>query len=178
MREALLASSKGGYAEPSGQTTGAYLADWLDGLRLAPSTVASYRKNVRLHAAWHTLASTGMRRGELLALRWRDIDLDAATITVWRSAGIVRNAGQGAVLDEGPTKTRAGVRVIDSTPPRWPSCGHGGASAAAWPWHWPATTRWRSATSKAATCTRSGSAAPGAATWPGAAPSWAPAPRR
>ena len=28
---------------------GAYLADWLDGLRLAPSTVASYRKSVRLH---------------------------------------------------------------------------------------------------------------------------------
>ena len=31
--------------------TGEYLATWLDGLRLAPSTVASYRKNVRLHIA-------------------------------------------------------------------------------------------------------------------------------
>ena len=53
LREALSASSKGGYAEPSKQPTGDYLATWLDGLRLAPSTVASYRKNVRLHIAPH-----------------------------------------------------------------------------------------------------------------------------
>jgi hypothetical protein len=49
LREALSASSKGGYAEPSKMLTSDYLASWLDGLRLAPSTVASYRKNVRLH---------------------------------------------------------------------------------------------------------------------------------
>jgi hypothetical protein len=49
MRDALTASGKGEYADPSKQPLGAYLAGWLDGLRLAPSTVASYRKNVRLH---------------------------------------------------------------------------------------------------------------------------------
>ena len=48
------------------------------------------REHSELHAAWHVLAYTGMRRGELLALRWRDIDLDAATITVRRSAGLIR----------------------------------------------------------------------------------------
>lgn len=47
---------------------------------------------------------TGMRRGELLALRWRDVDLDAATVSVRRSAGVVRVAGEGAPVVEGPTK--------------------------------------------------------------------------
>ena len=51
LREALSASARGGYAEPSKQTLDGYLSVWLDGLRLAPSTVASYRKNVRLHIA-------------------------------------------------------------------------------------------------------------------------------
>jgi integrase len=65
-----------------------------------------------LHTAWRVLAYTGMRRGELLALRWRDVDLDAATITVRRSAGLIRNAGQGAEVTEGPTKTDR-PRVVD-----------------------------------------------------------------
>jgi integrase len=222
LRDALAASGRTGYAEPSKILLGEYLAGWLDSLRLAPSTVASYRKNVRLHiapnvgsiplasltpvtldklykrletggradhkagqglsartvryihtilssalrdavdagmlpanpaarahpptakqaaspemhpwdarqlkaflawarenselhAAWHVLAHTGMRRGELLGLRWRDVDLDAATITVRRSAGLIRNAGEGADVVEGPTKTGK-PRVIDLDP--------------------------------------------------------------
>jgi integrase len=65
-----------------------------------------------LHTAWALLASTGMRRGELLALRWRDVDLARATVTVRRSVGVVRNAGEGATVTEGTTKT-ARPRVID-----------------------------------------------------------------
>ena len=49
----------------------------------------------RSYALWHVLAMTGMRRGEALALRWRDVDLDAATVSVRRSAGMVRVAGRG-----------------------------------------------------------------------------------
>ena len=70
------------------------------------------RENSDLHAAWLALATTGMRRGELLALRWRDIDFDAGTVSIRRSVGVVRVHGLGATLNEGPTKTGR-PRVID-----------------------------------------------------------------
>jgi integrase len=73
------------------------------------------QEHSRMHAAWYVLAYTGMRRGELLALRWRDIDLDAATISVRRSVGVVRVKGQKGYLREGKTKT-AKPRVIDLDP--------------------------------------------------------------
>ncbi len=221
LRDAVVRVRKSEWSEPSRQPAGDYLLTWLDGLRLEPSTVASYRKNIRLHvvpyvgavplasltpvrlaalyrqletsgradhrkgdglsprtvryvatilhaalreavdtgllarnpaymkkatpptakeatapemhpwnaaqlsvflawaaghsqlhAAWYLLAMTGMRRGELLALRWRDIDLDAGTVSIRRSAGLVRIAGQPAVIREGPTKS-CRPRVID-----------------------------------------------------------------
>jgi integrase len=65
---------------------------------------------------WHVLAHTGMRRGEALALRWRDVDLDAATARIRRSAGMIRNAGEGAGVVEGPTKTDK-PRLIDLDAP-------------------------------------------------------------
>jgi integrase len=36
----------------------------------------------RLYAAYHLAATTGLRRGELLGLRWRDVDLDASRLAV------------------------------------------------------------------------------------------------
>jgi integrase len=36
----------------------------------------------RWAAAWTLMASTGMRRGEVLGLRWTDVDLKAATVTI------------------------------------------------------------------------------------------------
>jgi len=64
------------------------------------------------YALWYVLLYTGMRRGEALALRWRDIGLGDGTISVRRSAGIVRNAGEGAEIREGDTKSGK-PRVID-----------------------------------------------------------------
>ena len=53
-----------------------------------------------------------MRRGELLALRWRDLDLEGGTISIRRSAGVVRVKGQGAEVVEGLTKAGK-PRVVD-----------------------------------------------------------------
>ena len=58
------------------------------------------------------LAATGRRRGEALALRWRDVDLDAGRRVVRRSAGVVKAKGAGERLVEGPTKTGRS-RVVD-----------------------------------------------------------------
>ena len=209
---------KGEWVQPSKQSLGDYLSEWLDGQRLAPSTLSSYRKNVRLHVdrhlgrtqldrltalsidiwmrkleasgradgtgglsartvryvftilrsalgdavkhghlavnptdrcsppspsqarppemqawtateltrflswaekrdsdmamGWRLLAYTGMRRGEALALRWRDVDLDTGRLAVRRSVGVIKAPGMGEELVEGPTKTGQS-RVVD-----------------------------------------------------------------
>ena len=68
--------------------------------------------NSQSYALWHLLAMTGMRRGEALALRWRDVNLEADTVSVRRSAGMVRNVGEGADVIEGDTKSGK-PRVVD-----------------------------------------------------------------
>ena len=65
-----------------------------------------------LAIGWRLLAATGMRRGEALALRWRDVDLDAGRLQVRRSLGMVKIKGAGEELVEGPTKTGQ-ARVVD-----------------------------------------------------------------
>jgi integrase-like protein len=48
-RGMLADAARGELVDPSRQLVADYLADWLDGLRVGRSTLASYRKNVRLH---------------------------------------------------------------------------------------------------------------------------------
>jgi integrase len=61
------------------------------------------------HCLWAVLIETGMRRGELLALRWDDIDFEASTVRVERT---ITKAGKGKGLSIGPTKTARGVRNV------------------------------------------------------------------
>jgi integrase len=61
----------------------------------------------RLAALWRVALTTGLRRGELLGLRWDDLDLDAGTLTVRRTLGVIA----GKVV-EGPPKTAAARRTI------------------------------------------------------------------
>jgi integrase len=68
-------------------------------------------KDDRLAALWHTIAMTGMRRGEALGLRWTDIDLENARLAV-RRALIPTN--REVVVSE--PKTAKGRRVIAIDP--------------------------------------------------------------
>jgi integrase len=45
----------------------------------------SHVQGERLYALWLLAATTGMRRGELLALKWPDVDLAAARVSVAES---------------------------------------------------------------------------------------------
>ncbi|MGI8608892.1 MAG: site-specific integrase [Candidatus Dormibacteria bacterium] len=61
----------------------------------------------RDYPLWRLAACTGMRRGELLGLRWSDLDFDRATLVVVRQ--LVRN---GAVVELVSPKTPAGRRTV------------------------------------------------------------------
>lgn len=221
LREQLGNVDRGTHVAPSKVTVGEHMATWLDGLRKEPSTVASYRKNVRLHVtphigelrleqltgtrltklyhqleqsgrvdgngglsartvryvhtiihaglgaavrdglllvnpadkadppsaksakspemrswtagelrvfldqranagdelliAWTLLVSTGMRRGEALALRWADVEFEGARLSVRRSATVVKHHGQGEEIILGPPKS-GHSRTVDLGP--------------------------------------------------------------
>ena len=68
-------------------------------------------QNPRYYAIFFLAATTGMRRGELLALKWADIDFENAKLTVRRS--YVRGYN-GYVFQE--PKTAAGIRNIALSP--------------------------------------------------------------
>lgn len=61
----------------------------------------------RLFAMWALLCMTGMRRGEVLGLRWSDIDLDGSRVSVQRQVVAV-----GYEVAVSPPKTRRGKRVV------------------------------------------------------------------
>jgi integrase len=66
---------------------------------------------------WLLLLSTGLRRGEALGVRWRDIDLDRATLSVRQSVVILAGKdGEKArpVIQE--PKSQAAKRTIDLDP--------------------------------------------------------------
>lgn len=64
-----------------------------------------------LHSVASLALATGMRRGELLALQWNDIDLDGATLRVERSLEETK-----AGLRVKPPKTKRGRRNITLPP--------------------------------------------------------------
>jgi integrase len=85
-----------GWRPPVGVWTPDQLGQFLDGVDDDP-----------LYALWHLAALTGLRRGELIGLKWIDIDLDGRELTVARQ----RVEVLGQILETAP-KTDAGCRTI------------------------------------------------------------------
>jgi integrase len=70
--------------------------------------VTSGEANDRLGPLWTVALATGMRQGELLALRWRDINLETASLSVQHTL-IYHNAKNWRLAS---TKTKASRRGI------------------------------------------------------------------
>jgi integrase len=65
----------------------------------------------RWAAIWALMLTTGMRRGEVLGLRWADVDLEAGTVSI-RSTRI----RYGTTIDTSTPKTARGNRTINVGP--------------------------------------------------------------
>jgi len=74
-------------------------------------TLLEAARGDRFEALYALAITTGLRRGELLGLRWDDVDLERGTLRVGRA--LVREGGRHTV---GETKTRRGRRQVNLTP--------------------------------------------------------------
>jgi hypothetical protein len=85
--------------------------EWLGVATPSAAVRASVVEDDCLCALWRLLAMTGARRGEALGLRWDDVDIEGATITIRRSLGVV----DGVSYLSDP-KTKRGLRTIALDP--------------------------------------------------------------
>lgn len=72
----------------------------------------SHVEGDRLYAAYVVAGTTGMRRGEVLGLKWQDIDLDKARVSIVRSLTVVG----GYEVHFSEPKTARGRRMIALDP--------------------------------------------------------------
>jgi integrase len=116
VRNGRLAINPADKADPpsAGEATAPEMQVWT-GEQLAAFLSWSRDGSDELYPAWLLLSMTGMRRGEALALQWRDIDYDAGTISVRRSATLLKVHGGGERTLVRPPKSGK-ARVVDVDP--------------------------------------------------------------
>jgi integrase len=91
---------------PSGGPKSDGVHSW-DAVTLREFLTVSAASSDRLHPLWVLLATTGMRRGEALGVRWSDVDLDAGRLRVVQTLIQVRSK-----VTVGEPKTARGRRPI------------------------------------------------------------------
>jgi integrase len=73
---------------------------------LSADQVRTFLKAIKddwFYPVYFTELGTGLRRGELLGLKWKDVDLKAATIQIWRSLVVID--GKPELQEDVKTKT-------------------------------------------------------------------------
>lgn len=93
-------------ADPPKATTGRQIEAW-EASTLAAFLDHSREAGDRYQSLWTVLATTGARRGEILGLRWQDVDLDARTASIVQTVIVVNHKVQ-----IGSPKTAKGRRSI------------------------------------------------------------------
>lgn len=68
---------------------------------------AKEKESLKFYTAFHTLAYTGLRKGELLALTWNDVNFDNQSLSVNKSVSLLNT---GAYIST--TKTTSSDRII------------------------------------------------------------------
>lgn len=76
-------------------------------------TFLASTRDDRLHTLWLTMATTGVRRGEALGLRWGDIDLDASRASIRRS--LTSAAGKLTFAEPKTAKSRRSIALDPAT---------------------------------------------------------------
>ena len=76
-----------------------------------PRTFTAATRSHRCAGVWALMATTGMRRGEILGLRWADVDLSVGTVSI-RSKRI----RYGTTITTSTPKTARGIRTISIGP--------------------------------------------------------------
>ena len=71
-----------------------------------------YASQDRLQAAWYLGLFAGLRRAEILGLRWQDLDLETADLTVNQGMVVVKPHGEKSYYEFNPPKTASSVRSI------------------------------------------------------------------